>query len=77
LILALVLALGEILVRRLQLGWIRARPTPIPVNEQPISNATTTPQEMAAVVSTPSDPSAAPPPDEGLHEALRQLRKKR
>jgi len=30
-----------------------------------------------AAIGTPADPSAAPPPDEGLHEALRQLRKKR
>ena len=77
LILALVLALGEILVRRLQVGFLRARSTPALVNEQPIGNAVTPPLETVAAIGTPADPSAAPPPDEGLHEALRQLRKKR
>ncbi len=77
LILALVLTLGEILVRRLQLGWIRTRPL-ASVDGGSTSSAVTMP--VVGVVNegrAPVDPSGAPPPDEGLHEALRQLRKKR
>jgi uncharacterized membrane protein len=77
LILALVLALGEILVRRLQLGWIRTRPL-ASVDGGAASSAVTLPGlDVVNAGQAPADPRGAPPPDEGLHEALRQLRKKR
>jgi Mg-chelatase subunit ChlD len=72
---ALVLSMGEILVRRLQLGW-RRRPHPIVPSAT--TTAATAPPPLPSTVATGTEavPGAAPPPDEGLHEALRQLRKR-
>jgi uncharacterized membrane protein len=71
LITALVLAVGEILVRRLRLG---SRPMPGLVPAPPASAPALARPPDAVVVP---EPAAAPTADEGLHEALRQLRKRR
>ncbi len=80
LILALVLALGEILVRRLQLTLFRIRTVRAAPASDQVSVTAPSPSpsaETPVVVAVPSDPSGVPPPDDGLHEALRQLRKRR
>jgi hypothetical protein len=76
LISALVLAVLEILVRRLRLAW-RQR-TPAPAAATAAARGSAAPVMPPPPVAPPAgDPSQAPPPDEGLHEALRQLRKRR
>lgn len=77
LITALILALGEILVRRLQLGLRRARPLASVESGSTSVNAPAPVAEPVMAGRAAEDPSGAPPPDEGLHEALRQLRKRR
>lgn len=77
LITALILALGEILVRRLQLGWRRSRPlASVESGSTPATTAVPLAEPVPAGRAA-DGPSGAPPPDEGLHEALRQLRKRR
>ena len=75
LVTALILGVTEILVRRLRLSW-RPRTTPVvPAPEQPATPPS--PPDLVMVADHAIDPGAAPAPDEGLHEALRQLKKRR
>jgi hypothetical protein len=76
LVAALLLALGEILVRRLRLGFPRVpRRLPAAVIPEP-TTVPDQPQAPPVAAATPIATSA-PPPAEGLHEALRHLRKRR
>lgn len=78
--LALGILVTEILVRRLCLGLPQRRKpaaaitTPVAATVAPTASA-----EVPAATrpATPADAPAAPDRDQGLHEALRQLRKKR
>ena len=74
LIAALAILLGEIAVRRLQLGWWRrgarvAAPGPA----RPSATAVTPPAPPPSTAPVPG----APPADQGLHQALRRLRGRR
>jgi len=71
LVLALLILLGEIAVRRLQLGGWRRHPRAEPM--KPAAPAAS-PRPTAPAASAPP---GAPPTDQGLHEALRHLRKRR
>lgn len=71
LIAALLLALAEIAVRRLGLALRRA-PRRGPVS----ADAPVAPREPVAAHVDAASPEA-PPPDQGLHEALRQLKQRR
>ena len=72
LIAALLIALAEIAVRRLGLAFRRA---PRPTATGSTVAAVPTLKPAAAHVDTTSP--EAPPPDQGLHEALRQLKQRR
>jgi hypothetical protein len=74
--LILILFVSEIAVRRLQIGFNRrsapAESTPAIKLTAPILTP-----EQSASESPPTIPPTAPGQDEGLHEALRQLRKRK
>jgi hypothetical protein len=73
--LALGLLVAEILIRRLHLGRRRGRRAAgASAAPAAVAIATTPINPSAPIVSPAASPAGAPPPDRGLHEALRRLR---